>query len=286
MAEQYNAPGSPYWALKFFLPLALPESHPFWQAEELPLPEQPPIQHQPRPYMILCRDTQGQHVTALVSGQREPWIRHAGEKYAKFAYSTAFGFSVPVGRRGLTQAAADSMLALSDDGDTYRVREKTSEAGYRDGALYSRWQPMPGVDVETWLIPALPWHVRVHRLRTERPLWSAEGGFALDRSGDDPLLNLGIHQAEIGIASARYPGGGSGVRDLLGQRTGQVVRVDPNTNLLFPRTVLPTLTAQHKPGEHWLVCAVLADPNADQCGGDWEHVPALAALKDFDGLHL
>ena len=30
MAEQYNAPGSPYWGLKVFLLLALPDDHPFW----------------------------------------------------------------------------------------------------------------------------------------------------------------------------------------------------------------------------------------------------------------
>lgn len=33
MAEQYNAPGSPYWGLKVFLLLALPDDHPFWSAE-------------------------------------------------------------------------------------------------------------------------------------------------------------------------------------------------------------------------------------------------------------
>lgn len=278
MAEQYNAPGSPYWAMKFFLPLALPESHPFWQAEELPLPELPPVQHQPHPRMIFYRHANQAHVVALTSGQHEPWIRHAGEKYAKFAYSTAFGFSVPVGRRGLTQTAADSMLALSDDGEFYRVREKTAEAVYEDGMLRSRWQPLPGVEVQTWLIPAPPWHVRVHWITTERPLWSAEGGFALNRSGDDPIANAGIHEEAAGIATARYPAGGSGIRDLLGQRTGLVVRADPNTNLLVPRTVLPTLTAQHDPGEHWLVCAVLADPDADQWARDWEAVPALPAF--------
>lgn len=31
-------PGSPYWALKTYLIPALPEAHPFWQAEEQPLP--------------------------------------------------------------------------------------------------------------------------------------------------------------------------------------------------------------------------------------------------------
>ena len=29
MAESYNSAGSPYWAMKAFLPLALPETHPF-----------------------------------------------------------------------------------------------------------------------------------------------------------------------------------------------------------------------------------------------------------------
>lgn len=275
MAEQYNAPGSPYWALKFFLPLALSESHPFWQAEELPLPELPPVHHQPQPAMICCRDRASRQVIALTSGQHEPWIRHAGEKYAKFAYSTAFGFSVPGGRRGLTQTAADSMLALSDDGDFYRVRERTTDAGYEQGTLYSRWQPIPGVEVETWLIPAPPWHMRVHRLRTNKPLWSAEGGFALDRTGDDVLTNAGLLETGAGIAAARYPAGGSGLRDLWGQRQGQVLRVDPNTNLLAPRTVIPTLTASHTPGEYWLACAVLADPDGDQWARDWQQTPAL-----------
>ena len=281
MAEQYNAPGSPYWAMKFFLPLALPESHPFWQAAEEPLPDLPSIHHQPHAYMIVCRDPAGRHVVALTSGQHEPWIRHAGEKYAKFAYSTSFGFSVPGGRRGLNQAAADSMLALSDDGETYRVRERSVTAVFDRNALHSLWRPIPGVEVETWLIPSPPWHIRIHHLHTDKPLWSAEGGFALDRTGDDPLARAGFEQANDGLAFARYPAGGSGLRDLLGQRrtaavrNGRILRVDPNTNLLAPRTVLPTLLDQHDPGEHWLACAVLAEPDVDDWNKAWEQPPTL-----------
>jgi hypothetical protein len=167
------------------------------------------------------------------------------------------------------------MLALSDDGEYYRVRERPIETKYEHDALYSLWRPIPGVEVETWLIASPPWHIRVHRLRTDRPLWSAEGGFALDRSGDDPIAQAGAEQADVGVASARYPTGGSGLRDLLGQRSGRVLRVDPNTNLLTPRTVLPTLIAEHPPGEHWLACAVLATPDADGWERDWNEVPAL-----------
>jgi hypothetical protein len=273
MAEQYNSPGSPYWALKFFLPLALPESHPFWQASEEPQPPLASAQHQPYPYMILCRDPTSRHVIALASGQHEPWIRHAAEKYAKFAYSTAFGFSTPAGGRGLSQAAADSMLALSDDGDHYRVRERCEEAGYEHGALRSLWRPLAGVEVDTWLVPSVPWHVRVHRLHTDRPLWSAEAGFALDRTGDDPIARAGSEMEDEGVAFARYPAGGSGLLDLLGRRSGRVLRVDPNTNLLAPRTVLPTLLGEHSPGEHWLACAVLGEPDLLKWDESWKQPP-------------
>ena len=41
MSENYNSPGSPYWAFKAFLPLALDASHPFWTTEEAPSPDFP-----------------------------------------------------------------------------------------------------------------------------------------------------------------------------------------------------------------------------------------------------
>ncbi len=136
------------------------------------------------------------------------------------------------------------------------------------------------MEVETWLIPRPPWHVRVHRVRADRALWSAEGGFALDRTGDDPISRSGVEQAGAGVALARYPAGGSGLLDLLGQRAGLVLRVDPNTNLIAPRTVLPTLAGQHGPGEHWLACGVLAEPDGDAWETAWEQPPHLPAWLD------
>jgi hypothetical protein len=37
-------------------------------------------------------------VTLFAARQHHRWIRHGAEKYAKFAYSTRFGFSLPGGR--------------------------------------------------------------------------------------------------------------------------------------------------------------------------------------------
>ena len=49
----------------------------------------------------------------------------------------------------------------------------------------------------------------------------------------------------------------SAVKRLGGYTGGTVVLPEPNTNLMTPRTLLPTLTAKLEPGEHVLVSAVL-----------------------------
>lgn len=283
MAEQYNSPGSPYWALKFYLPLALPAAHPFWTAAEEPVPRLDPVHPLRHAGMVMCRDRPGRHVFALAGGQHAPWVRHGAQKYAKFAYSTAFGFSVPSGGVGLAQAAADSMLALSDDGSHYRVREEAVESTVDSDTVYSRWHPWPDVEVETWLIAVPPWYLRVHRLRCERALHSADGGFALDRSAVDPPSLAGELTERDGLAMVRGPGGASGIRDPTGRRTGRVVRLDPNTGLLANRTALPTLVDRHGPGTHWLACAVLGHPDPGAWARAWPKPPA---LPDWARAHL
>ena len=65
-------------------------------------------------------------------------------KYGKFAYSSAFGFSVPTGALDLQQHAPDSMLALSDDGHGERWvvrREATDVSISDDGVIKSTWTP-------------------------------------------------------------------------------------------------------------------------------------------------
>lgn len=49
---------------------------------------------QPSPRMVIQREPS--HVVALAAARTpEHSVAHGGEKYAKFAYSTVFGFSVP-----------------------------------------------------------------------------------------------------------------------------------------------------------------------------------------------
>lgn len=291
MAEEYNSPASPYWAMKSFLPLALPESHPFWRAEEEAFPGLDEISVQKHPGMVICRDAQRDHVFALAGGQYAHFLpRHVAEKYSKFAYSTGFGFSVPSAPVTEAAGAHDSMLALTEDGFYYRVRNQCLESRIEGNVLYSRWRPWKDVEIETWLVPALPWHVRIHRIQTMRRLSSVEGGFALNCAGERLKQNRIIQRWQRGKrrrsphhALAIYPAGVSGLHDLLDKRKGRIVNAHPNTNLLHARTVIPALVGEHAPEESWLMCAVLGMPGCADATAFWDRVPyALHGEHEFN----
>jgi hypothetical protein len=262
MAENYNAPGSPYWALKSFLPLAFPESAPFWTANEEPLPELAPVCEQPHPGMILCRNRETANVVALCGGQQPTFPRHAAEKYSKFAYSTVFAFNVPTEPLNLTCRGHDSMLALSEDGVHWRVRSAVTGRRIEAGMASSVFEPWQDVRITTWLIPHGAWHLRIHHVTTGRLLQSAEGGFAICYS-DEAKGSQGAAW-KSGPGAAFIPEGEffSGIRDAGMLREGENILADPNANLLLPGTAIPTLRQELEPGEHWLGAAVLGGRGA------------------------
>jgi len=151
MCEDYNSPGSPYWALKTYLILALPESHPFWQADEQPLPTLTETRVIPHAQQILIHTD---HVTLLTAGQLElnNYV-NTEAKYTKFAYSSRFGFTIERGRFGLKHAACDSMLLLADGDNYFRGRRECEAVRIDENYIFSRWSPWHDVHIESWLVP-------------------------------------------------------------------------------------------------------------------------------------
>ncbi|MBB3384415.1 DUF2264 domain-containing protein [Rhizobium sp. WW22] len=277
MSENYNSAGSPYWAFKAFLPLALPETHPFWTAEEKPPENEPAIIPQKHPGMVLLcsRDD----VVALSSGQENQQMRFGAEKYSKFAYSARYGFSVESDERIFAGGAFDSMLAFSDDGLHYRVRETNEEAKLAGDTLYAKWSPYPDVTVETWLMPASPWHIRLHRITTPRPLQTAEGGFAIARRDFEADTLASVIGAAYAIGEEDF----SGILDLGSTipREGIAQKAPPNTNLIVAKTLVPQLRGTIPAGETILVSAVLAEKNPAAVDHAWAKPPA---KPDIDAL--
>jgi len=253
MAEGYNAPGSPYWAMKAFACLALPESHPFWLAKEEPY-DAPAISVQRHMRMLVSRSEDGSHVIAYPAGNCCEAHAHCDAKYEKFAYSTAFGFSVPKTQKNLAGGAFDSMLALSEDEVYWHTRYQAKEYALEEDRVTSLWRPLAGVRVRTQIIPAGNWHLRIHDIETSRWLYAAEGGFAME-NGREAVAALEEKQAMVSA-----PWGVSAIRALQGYDRAEAVRPEPNTNLMKPRTLLPTLRACLAPGRHVLCCAVYGSP--------------------------
>ena len=256
MSENYNSAGSPYWAFKAFLPLALPEDHPFWRSRELPAPQPRnavPLRH---PGMVMI-NTPG-NVVALSSGQENLAMRFGSEKYAKFAYSSRYAFSVESDERIYPNAVLDGMIGFSDDGRHFRVRETNEEALIAGECLYARWRPWEDVTVETWLIPEAPWHMRVHRVTTPRPLHATEGGFAIARAD----LDADRVDEGDGMAIARSLTDISAIIDLSEgpRRSGRAHKAPPNTNLIVAKALVPQLRGSIAAGTTILATAAMALP--------------------------
>ena len=211
MAEGYNAPGSPLWALKAFACLALPAGDPFWALPAAPLPELPEVAAIARGHQLVQREG-GE--AALYPDGSEPGhpFAQASAKYSKLCYTTRFGFSAARGSRTLEDAAPDSCLAFVIGGQPAQG-DRPARAGHvfvREGvekaclvrteagslAMDSLWSPWPGIEVETVVEPiagaAAGSHVRRHRVTSSIPCEAYDCGFAVP--GD--YHTVGLAEAE------------------------------------------------------------------------------------------
>jgi hypothetical protein len=236
-------------------------------------------------------------------------------KYGKFAYSSAYGYSVPPGAYTLEQFALDSTLGLSDDdGEVWKTRRICEEARieYHDDlpVLFSIWKPFRDVKITTWLLPSTEchpnWHIRVHKIEAGREVMTADGSFAIYNVGKQHgralrQYDASIHEGTFPKLIGNYdldanqgsaPGsegafavskGAVGIADLepYSDRTAMIVNADPNSNLYESRTVIPTLRHTIKVGEtKWYVTGVYAKPSGPSIDPKiylegWESKPLL-----------
>ncbi|KAH6876389.1 hypothetical protein B0T10DRAFT_198463 [Thelonectria olida] len=223
LTEDYNSPQSVYWALKSLIVVGLAQEDSFWRESEAPYPDsrrETALHVLPAPRQILCNHPDGNH-HFMLSFAQFIGIPFKGvmAKYSKFAYSSSFGFSVPVGGHGLAQVAPDSMLALSRDGmETWAVKYKCAEPEFtmatvcgsvpqQVSAASVQWFPWADrcVSINTTIVPPTTrwpdWHIRIHRINIGSnlgKLFTAEGGFAIHgRHRKDTLELRPLELAEL-----------------------------------------------------------------------------------------
>ncbi|MBK5568984.1 DUF2264 domain-containing protein, partial [Ensifer sp. SSB1] len=272
MSEPYNSAQSPYWALKAFLPLMLPADHPFWASAEDACPKRSAVSTQPHIGFLIANPpgdaialSCGQHTSA-----ENTFIRFAPEKYAKFAYSARYGFSIENDLWRFDNSVLESMIGFSDDGVHFRVRETNEEALVADNLLYARWRPFAEVSVETWLYWDGDFQVRLHRIDTPRPLATIEGGFAVGRDAGEAC------KQDTGRAVVATTSDLSAILDLGSTvpREGRCHIAAPNTNLVSAKTLVPQLRGTVPAGVSTLAVAVLAQADASQGTRKLSRLPA------------
>ena len=168
----------------------------------------------------------------------------------------------------LEKGAFDSMLAVRRAGkDLWHGRSGVERFSLTGERVSCAWSPMEGVTVETEILPVGMWHVRRHLIRSELPIEAAEGAFAVRRDwpGARPCDRLSSACGETETSACAHGAFGStAIFALRGYEKARVVYPEPNTNLMWPRTALPMLTASLPAGESLLVCAVFADSGDEQ----------------------
>ncbi len=251
MGERYNSPGSPYWAMKTFALLMLPDEHPFWDVQAEPLPKLDVQKALPYADMLIHRYPG--HVTAFVPGKYSP----AGHgqtpaKYGKFAYDTGFSFNVAKSTCEVHEAATDSMLAFYINGYVY-TRRVCEEFKVSEKEVYSKWVPYEGIAVETLIIPTENGHVRKHIITSDRECEAYDCGFAVEIDVDGEKLMQEGNTAKVENCYSSCQ-----VTAIDKEGVGTVIMADPNTNLLHPMTRIPAVCYHIGKGRTELITEVKA----------------------------
>lgn len=272
MSERYNAPGSPYWALKVFLILAIPKEHPFWQVEEEDFTYNA-LKCLSKPHMLITHNTESNHVMAFPVGQHSMNHGNSPAKYEKFVYSNQFGFSVSRGST-LEDGAFDNTLAVSRaDENLFRMRNGVEAFEVYEDYTYSKYKMMPGIEIESYIIPFMPWHLRIHFISNDYDIDVADGGFAIGIENNFSILSgreSGKYKAEQIIKLeadnmkgliANLPWGISGVLEYFSSADSELnmVQTFPNTNLFTNTAILPTVQRRLEAGKHIMITGVLGE---------------------------
>ncbi len=235
--------------MKSFLLLAVPDDHPYWQADICPLQIEEKTLALPESKNFYQYNHSLTHLQAFPAGQfvNQQSFPHA--KYSKFVYSTRFGFSVPKSDYWYYEGAYDSTLALAKDGHYFRPKGLDLDFSVLPDRIIHEWSPWEDVKIRSTIIPLENCHVRVHEIDTTAPIQAHDGGFSVP-------LEQTLPKAEALSIEAKTSIGISKIEGIIGYEKADVVRTEPNTNLFYPRTMLPFVSAEISSGKHLLVSLV------------------------------
>lgn len=266
MCEDYNSPTSPYWAMKAFFPLALPEDSDFWQAEEEPLSCPRKVYPMPASKTIVQK-VEGHslvHYGAPVRADVQP------DKYNKFAYSTNFGMEINALQYAEEFRFGDNILAFSfDRGFNWQMRRSNSFSRLDGNTLSLGWSAGEQAVETTIEVADDGSFIRRHVFELARPAFVVESGCAVDQwyeeaevripsaaEADPVLLRKDRERDDVmkpgAIIAVSGTNGVSAIRSLDAYPKFAGASRRFHTNLSAPRTMVPYLLVRLPEGRHTL----------------------------------
>ncbi|WP_083511307.1 DUF2264 domain-containing protein [Microbacterium sp. XT11] len=282
IAQDYSGPGSPYWAAKGMLGIALPADHPVWTATEAPLPiDRGDVARVLTVPGWLVSGTASDGIVRVVNHgtdhRIEGDLQPDAPLYAKLGYSTA---TAPVLAGDGVAHPVDGTVAILRDGrpshrSGFAVGELRDDRGTLLGASAApaHW-PLELVDAPDTGVGAMAARTELGPLveiaSAVRSAWEVRfvrvAGAGL-RDGD--LLRIGGWALSSDTLAVS---GGAGVTD--GERSSRLIALHglsaasgcvdllDDVTPLAPRTAVPRITAP-VPADRWAVVAVLLGAASD-----------------------
>lgn len=241
-AENYNAPGSPYWSFKVFLFLALDDNHPFWSVEEKELQKLDPVHRIDSARMLI--QNSGWNATCYPLGNTNGKdLGHFVDKYFKFAYSTALPMCISHSEYSLEDAAPDSTIAFRLSDGFVAVRRNSINSELYDDGLYTESVVAEGIKVSTRITVGENYHIRRHEISVDRDCDVFDCGFAIPKDKNTTLTKSddSISIANNGLCSK--------MTVLSGNAKATEINAVPNTSIMYRNVIIPALTLSLKKGD-------------------------------------
>ncbi|PNH77765.1 DUF2264 domain-containing protein [Vibrio diazotrophicus] len=248
MCETYNSPTSPYWCMKAFIPLCLPDDSEFWQVTALTMDIDKDV------YPMPC----SQSVAQRVNG--ESIIHFSGpintlfqkDKYNKFAYTTWTGIDVQSLLYSDSLSFGDNILAFSfDSGVNWQMRHKNIETNVERNVLKTYWTTgTVNVDTEITVLENGR-SIRKHTFELFADAWVSESGFAVGHWYQEPNViseNNASPSITIGNGDEK-----SMIVSLDNYKKEPLSSMRIHTNTVHPRSTVPFLLTKLKAGKHTLI---------------------------------
>lgn len=250
--EQYLAHTSMYWAMKYFTIALIPADNEFWMCKEKPFPNLLNTKVIPSANFVIKRNEE--HIIAYCGGIKPrpkhiPKHAHGECKYNKFAYSSYFGFNVPLSQVEFDFSAFDCMLAISEDDNYFRHRLGSDKTVVMEDYIYSSWKVYNDVTIETYIIllDDFESHIRVHFIDAGRNINAIETGFSIGLEKVNETIDLITDDTNGLTYKTKYA-----YTHIYPLFNGEIFKFRPanNSNIISPRVYTPAVKWELEKGTH------------------------------------